>query len=258
MYKVQKRNGKVRILHEPNDRLKQLQRLILKYLYTLAYYRNKHEHGFVPGRSIYTNASAHKGNDRFWKLDIKDAFPSTTPDKLQPYFPRDTWFFKRYCFVNYNGRSMLPQGAPTSPYLFNIVMSSVDAQMASVAESMHIVYTRYADDITISYSSEMYRGDKPFYAPVRALEMILEQKGYSLNKEKIRFVKHNARITGVIAHADGSVTISRKKRRLYRAMLYNHITGKRKLSKHEIAGIKGFLNMCGYTIDGYKIVPKTA
>src|SRR5438034_755250 len=48
----------------------------------------------------------------------------------------------------------LPQGAPTSPRLSNLVNHRLDARLFALARKRNVAYSRYADDITISGASD--------------------------------------------------------------------------------------------------------
>ena len=234
--KIPKRNGKFRILHTPNEELKRIQTEILYFLYYY-YLVNAHCHGFVPGRSVTTNAAAHIGRDRFLKLDIYNAFPSTESALLHGLVSNEVYqVLHRLCFLK-DGKG-LPQGAPTSGYIFNIILDPLDDYVAEIGFRVGFRYTRYADDITISWIENSRVSIKKTIALVKEK---LAELGFRLNENKIRTGKvGHVHVTGYVVHKD-RITIPRKYRRIYRAMLHNHKTGKRKLSNSQINGIKGWL-----------------
>lgn len=52
----------------------------------------------------------------------------------------------KLCSLN----NVLPQGAPTSPYLSNLRMIALDEIISKYTSQKSIRYTRYADDLTFS------------------------------------------------------------------------------------------------------------
>jgi hypothetical protein len=59
-------------------------------------------------------------------------------------------------------RNVLPQGAPTSPVLTNIVCQKLDFLLTGVAKRFGLKYSRYADDITFSSMHNVYQPDSDF------------------------------------------------------------------------------------------------
>ena len=151
-FTIPKRSGGQRSIAAPHPALKDLQRRILRRLLS----RLKSQPaamGFQPGRSIVSNAAAHVGADVLVKMDLKDFFGSTTADRVRDYFRAIGWnadaaeLLVRLC----TREGSLPQGAPTSPRLSNLVNCEMDARLSGLAGKLGGVYTRYADDITFSF-----------------------------------------------------------------------------------------------------------
>jgi hypothetical protein len=133
-FTIPKRSGGTRQLLAPDDRLKAVQRRILRRLL-----RRLRCHpaaaGFERGRSVVTNALPHVGKPVVVRLDLKDFFPSTRASRVRRYFRKigwdreATWLLVRLC----THQGGLPQGAPTSPRLSNLVNHRLDARLAALA-----------------------------------------------------------------------------------------------------------------------------
>jgi RNA-directed DNA polymerase len=231
---IPKKGGGKRRVYIPNDELKNFQKFLLLQLYN-THFKCPYAHGFVPGRSAYTNAVVHKDSKLFLKFDIKDAFDSVDfnvdiAPKLEQIVGFGWMIIKEYC--TYKNR--IPQGAPTSGWLFNLALSGFDAYIGEICDRMSLRYSRYADDIVIS-------GDK-----FKTKELLNIAKDYlkklKLKIHKVKIGKHHMKVTGYTV-VSGRVTVPRKKKRLFRAMLHNHFCGKRKLSPAQINGILGYLKI---------------
>src|SRR5262249_29867281 len=127
-------------------------------------------HGFVPGRSILTNAQPHAGKAFVVNLDLRDFFPSIAFPRVRSVFQRAGYspavatILALLCtecprkVVTYDGATYhvatsprgLPQGACTSPSLSNLVARRLDRRLSGLARRMGLTYTRYADDLTFS------------------------------------------------------------------------------------------------------------
>ena len=159
-FTLTKRDGSPRIIHEPRKQLKNLQEKILKYLYETASNPKPCVHGFTPGRSIRTNAAVHCSpkTQILLNIDIEDFFPSITFYRVRGLFqskPFDCSYSVASVLAHictFNG--VLPQGAPTSPLIANLICRSLDSDLMKLAKRHRATYTRYADDITFSFSTK--------------------------------------------------------------------------------------------------------
>jgi hypothetical protein len=152
---IKKRTGGERRLLVPDKHTKALQRRLLRRVL-----RHLRVHpaaiGFERGRSIVHNALQHAGQSVVVRLDVVDFFSSTKPARLEQYFRRIGWSrAAAELLVRITTHDDgLPQGAPTSPRLSNLVNYLLDVQMTRLAKRWHGEYTRYADDITFSFPED--------------------------------------------------------------------------------------------------------
>ncbi|MEM6393498.1 MAG: reverse transcriptase family protein [Planctomycetota bacterium] len=235
-FTIPKRRGGQRQLASPAPDLKRLQRTILRRLL-----RKLRVHpaatGFEPGLSIAHNAAFHAGQAVVIKLDLKDFFPSTTADRVNHYFRRIGWDAEAAALLTqlttHDGG--LPQGAPTSPRLANLVNHVLDAQIERYVTKHHGTYTRYADDITISYPE-----DWPKYVrgTIQKVRSIAKAHGYTVHtRGKLRVLRQHQqqRVTGLVVN--DRVNLARQKRRWLRAVEHRlRTTGEASLTREQLDG----------------------
>ena len=219
-----KRFGRVRLIESPKPQLKLLQRLVLQeFLERLP--PHDAAHGFRRGRSICTNAAAHLGRRVVVRMDLEDFFPSITVARVRAVFraagyneevatllaglctnssPSRIWNELpldrggNLQAVRYTAPH-LPQGAPTSPALANLVAYRLDCRLQGLAATAGARYTRYADDLAFSGDAAFARGAGPFVARVAATAI---DEGFALNYRKTRTMHQGVRqeITGVVVN----------------------------------------------------------
>jgi RNA-directed DNA polymerase len=148
-FSVPKRSGGKRTIASPEPALKILQRRILRRV--LARLRcHPAATGFEKRYSIAINALAHVHKAVVVRMDIRDFFGSTKANRVQKYFQRIGWdketagLLTTICTY----RGALPQGAPTSPRLSNLLCGRLDARLTALAKRYGATYSRYADDMT--------------------------------------------------------------------------------------------------------------
>jgi RNA-directed DNA polymerase len=253
-FQIPKRSGGVRTIDAPADTLKAIQRRILhKVLHGLR--AHPAATGFERGRSIVTNALAHAHREVVIRLDLVDFFPSIKTERVRHYFR----------FIGYDDEAadmlahlcthngVLPQGAPTSPRLSNLVNYRLDARLAGLARCRGLTYTRYADDITFSADKAdlaPHQASNPkTLAPVpcawprvndviHAAKRIIRDEGYRLHiHRKLRIYRRHQRqlVTGLVVNEKPN--LPRATRRRLRAVAHHLQTGRpATLTADQLAG----------------------
>lgn len=230
-FNIAKSAGKVRTISAPDDRLKIIQRKLAPLLDQLYRVRNP-VHAFVPKRSVKSNAEAH-GSRRFVvNLDLKDFFPTITEKRIVGLLQslgvndRVADIVARLCC----NASQLPQGAPTSPVLSNMICYRLDTDLLSVAKASRAIYTRYADDITFSSHqplAPLFEAGVPAvgrFSPEllsAQLNAAIAANGFVVHPEKAHYADRNSRrmVTGVKINA--GLNVDRRYVRRIRAVLHS-------------------------------------
>lgn len=211
-----KRSGRRRWIDSPKRPLKACQRRILERLLYQAPVDDA-AHGFVPGRSIVTNARCHERQPWVIAFDIHDFFPSigrsqvTQVLEVIPGVSATDASVLGYLLTKSH---VLPQGAPTSPCLANLVFQPMDRIFSKYAARFRLIYTRYADDLTFSGRAIPEDFEK-------TVETLLSSGGFRLNRRKTRKMGVHRRqlVTGLVVN-DG-VHLPRPFRRWIRAIKHD-------------------------------------
>jgi retron-type reverse transcriptase len=95
--------------------------------------------------------------------------------------------------------NVLPQGAPTSPIVTNIVCQRLDRRLTGLANRFGLRYSRYADDITFSSRHNVYQKDGEL---LKELHRIIKDQGFNINEKKTRLQKTGYRqeVTGLVVN----------------------------------------------------------
>ena len=263
-FKITKKTGGERLINAPKPKLKAAQHWILRNI--LERVEAHHAaHGFRAGRSILSNAVPHAGAGVVVNFDFKDFFPTITYRRVKGVFrslgysESAATIFALLCtapdteeveidgstyFVAL-GERHLPQGAPTSPALTNILCRRLDRRLERMSSDLGFAYTRYADDLTFSASNE--ESQRNLYRLMRRVESIVAHEGLSVNAEKTRVLRRSRRqeVTGLVVNHKPAV--DRQTLRRFRATLFqierNGLEGKRwGQSGDLIASLQGFAN----------------
>lgn len=239
-YYIPKRDKKKkRVIDSPSKELKAIQRWILtNYLNGLPI--SNHANGFVKGRGIKRNAQFHLNKLFILSIDIKDFFPSTTQkqvfDSLSKHFEDKDLCLKLAKLCTFKRR--LPQGAPTSPVLSNIVFKDIDDKVERFCNTKFVVYSRYADDLVFSCNTK-----STLVETYSFINNLLPSHGYFINKTKTRYLSGKGRmsITGVNIN-DGKLTVQKDIKRNLRCNIFNLIVKKdTSINTNKIAGYLSFI-----------------
>lgn len=240
---IPKRQGGARRLLIPVPELRRVQQILLHRL--LARLRtHPAATGFEPGMSIVENAAPHVGRAVVIRLDIRDFFSQTGVERVDHYFRRVGWNAECAALLTrlttYEGG--LPQGGPTSPRLSNLVNFGMDVSIEHfVCGKRRGRYTRYADDITISFRRDSPRRVR---GVVQFVARTLHRNGYSLNRRKTRiFRRHQQQqVTGLVVN--DQVNVPRRIRRRLRAVEHHLACGRHAtMTREQLDGWKALLQM---------------
>lgn len=208
-FEISKGKEKTRIINAPDNRLKYVQRQIALLLNQLYRVRNP-VHGFVAEKSVKTNALAHLRRRFLLNIDLKDFFPSITENRVTGVLESVgigrcvASMISRLCCQRYR----LPQGAPTSPVVSNMICFRLDKQLMEIARDTRCIYTRYADDITFSSHQPpvaLFEATVPpsgrFSPDLLApkLRDVFQHNGFVISSEKSHYADRHSRrvVTGL-------------------------------------------------------------
>jgi hypothetical protein len=250
-WKVPKRSGGERTITAPLPQLKELQRWALRnYFEKLPVHAAAH--GFLPARSVLTNALVHANADCVVKLDVKDFFPTVTWKRVKGLLrkagvaeqvatllallcteaPRQLVEFRNQTLHVATGPRALPQGAPTSPAIINALCLRLDQRLSALASDLGFQYTRYADDLTFSFRKTAERKRPALGILVEKTKDILKSEGFTLHAKKTQVLRRGAaqRVTGLTVNDAGpqvpKARVARDVIRRLRAAIHNRQKGK--------------------------------
>jgi len=259
-FTIPKRSGGTRTISAPNPPLKALQRKVLRKILG-GFKAHPTATGFERGHSIVTNAAAHAGQAVVVRMDLKDFFGSTTELRVRDWLFAAGWNREASALLSgiCTRENALPQGAPTSPRLSNLVNFMMDARLESLARKFNATYTRYADDLTFSFPPdaaasvmnpgsgrlETVRGGSAARTIVQAARAIATDCGYAVHKgRKLRIRRSHQRqtVTGLVVNE--KVALPRETRRWLRAVEHRLEAGKpATLTSAQLAGWRSFASM---------------
>lgn len=236
-FAVPKKTGGVRVISAPMPRLKAAQHWILHNVLE-KFTPHEAAHGFRAGHSIVTNAAQHKTTECVVNVDLKDFFPSIRYPRVKRMFQ---WMgyseaiataFALICTacdveeVELDGKTFfvatserrLPQGAPTSPAITNVLCQRLDRRLKKMATNLGFAYSRYADDLTFSASGK----DKTEQAGLllSRVRFFVAKEGLVVHEDKVRVQRKGRRqeVTGLVVNG-AKPAVPRSDLRRFRAVL---------------------------------------
>lgn len=195
-FTIPKRDRTERIIYAPNEELKYIQKKLNDKLCSdIGEYKTKNNiisnisHGFEKGKGIFSNASIHRRKKYILTVDVKDFFNSFKFVRVKGFFEKSRIFnfsteeamliAQLVCF-----KGSLPQGAPTSPVVANLIFNIVDMRIIKLAKRYKLNYSRYADDLTFSTNDENFKSKITEF--IKELSLLVNRSGFELKSEKTR------------------------------------------------------------------------
>lgn len=211
-FSLPKKCGGERIINAPNDDLKQIQRKLANALWNYQakiweenQIQTNISHAFQKNKSIITNSKRHVGKRYIVNIDLKNFFDSFHFGRVRGFFIKNffwelteevaTVIAQLTCY-----KGVLPQGAPTSPVITNMICNIMDMHLLQIAKRYKLNYTRYADDMTFSTNDKHF--PEHYDAFYKDLSKEIFQAGFQINEKKTRILYHNSRqeVTGLIVN----------------------------------------------------------
>lgn len=244
---IKKKNGDDRTINAPNKSLKFVQRKLArlfverqKQFFLEKNIKNSISHAFLKGKGIKTNAVPHRNKKYVLNLDLENYFAMINFGRVQGFFKKNTYFklpeiatiiAQLTCY-----KGSLPQGAPTSPIISNLICQILDQRILALCKKFRLTYTRYADDLTFSTNDNNFK--KKYKEFLEELESIINHSGFKVNSKKTHFQEYNGRqlVTGLSVNKKINVKNEfYKKTRSMAHTLY-------KTGKFTINGAEGTIN----------------
>ncbi|MBE2228150.1 MAG: RNA-directed DNA polymerase [Ignavibacteria bacterium] len=226
---IPKKNGSFREINSPISTIKIIQKKLAQIL-NAVYLPKEPAHGFIIEKSILSNARLHVRRKYVLNLDLENFFPTINFGRIRGMFlkkpynfdPKTATIIAQICCY----KGFLPQGAPTSPILSNMICSKLDSNLSFLASKNKCIYTRYADDL--SFSTSLTNFPKAIAKPNptglvelgEELKKIIRDNGFEVNSDKIRlqYKQQRQEVTGLVVNEFPNV--KRKFVRQIRAMLH--------------------------------------
>lgn len=245
-FDMKKKRGGVRRIEVPQKGLGLIQKRLSELLSGYVSFKPCVK-GFVQGESICSNASLHRKSKWVLNVDIQDFFGSINFGRV-----RATFLAKPFEMSNEVAsviaqtctfENHLPQGAPTSPVVANIIASMLDNRMLRLAQKYHLRYSRYADDITLSsprrFPVEVATNVEGRTILGEELKNIFEKARFNINPNKSRLQAKNSRqeVTGLIVNKKINIPVEYKHK--LRAAIKHWASDPEEAEKNYYLNVKG-------------------
>jgi RNA-directed DNA polymerase len=232
-FEIPKRTGGMRPIHAPHGLLRELQDKMKADLDRI-YHPHPNAHGFIVAKSVASNAKAHVGKRWVLNVDLEDFFPTINFGRVRGLFMKPPFAMAAaaatVCAQIATFKNGLPQGAPTSPALSNLIAVPLDRALLRLARSQHVIYSRYADDITFSTDDTQFPASLALREQLSdgsftviagdELSKAVAASGFRVNAKKLRLQGRGVRqsVTGLGVNVH--VNVARERIRRLRAMLH--------------------------------------
>lgn len=239
-FEIPKKSGEMRQIAAPKAHLKAAQRQILDQILEKAEISDL-SHGFTKSRSVITSAKEHNTSpDLLINIDLENFFPTITFERVRGLYQSFGYsgyiasllaMLCTYCermplelkgeikYIKTSHR-ILPQGSPASPMITNIICRTMDKRIYGLCQKLGITYTRYADDMSFSYTGDT--NSLAIGSFLNSLQKIIEAEGFHMKKEKTHILRKNNRqyITGIVINNE-EIGVPKKWVKILKASIHN-------------------------------------
>ncbi len=192
-----------RTINPPKEELKSVQKRINSYLNENVS-MPEYAFGGIKGKDNIQNAKYHKGQKYVFQTDLKDFYPFITCKMVYRMFVRIGFSADVSSILTklttYKGH--LPQGAPTSTTIANLVFEPTGRKLQKLANENKLRFTTFVDDVTMSSQFQ-------FKCLTPLAIQILEEDGYRISQNKTTYKSGITEITGVKMTNNSMTTTSK-------------------------------------------------
>jgi len=268
---IPKKNNKIRVVCAPSAKLKKVLSVLYKnFLMPLEFEKEYAETvtAFRQDSGIVFNGQKHAGKDVLISVDLSNFFHSVDYKMIRKFLgkyygepaahymanlmtlkmPLKTYQSKG-CF---NGkRKVAPQGFPTSPAIANLIGYELldkvikpalgEALSVLIPDMNNYDYTRYADDVTISFNTGLDHRDIGDKAAKVLCELIKTTTPFIVNERKVKVMPKTSRqyCCGIVVNE--KVNIMKQRYKKDRAMVDYFYKGRLPFSSYkEVMGRVSF------------------
>lgn len=233
-FEIPKKDGTPRKICTPILELKEVQRKLADLLYEKQQQIWKEanispniSHGFEKGKNIITNAKIHRNRRFVLNFDLENFFESFHFGRVKGYFQKNrnfkleedvaTIMAQLTCY-----QGVLPQGAPTSPIITNLICQILDFKLLDIAKKYKLDYTRYADDLTFSTNNHNFLECKNDF--MKEITAVITKSGFKINEKKTRLQYRDSKqtVTGLVVNR--KLNVDREYARTTKAMAHSLYT----------------------------------
>lgn len=239
-FEIPKKSGGTRHIAAPKTQLKAAQKQILEQILQKAEISDI-SHGFIKSRSVLTGAKAHHTSpDVLINIDLENFFPTITFERVRGLYQSFGYsgyiasllaMICTYCermplelkgeikYIKTSDR-ILPQGSPASPMITNIICRNMDKRIYGLCQKLGITYTRYADDMSFSYTGDTE--NLAIGSFLNSINKIIEAEGFHMKQEKTHILRSNNRqyITGIVINNE-EIGVPKKWVKILKASIHN-------------------------------------
>lgn len=238
-WNLPKKRGGTRPISAPRPELAEIQRRIAARLNHVRIHPAAT--AFFVGASVAENARRHMNRSFVMHFDLRNFFPSIRFNRVKDLFSdlgepegistilailttESSDFSSSGITSTELSERVLPQGAPSSPTIANLVCRELDKRLCDFASAHGFTYSRYCDDIVFSTNGSR----KLIGLLMNRTRRIVRECGFEINESKTSIKRRSNRqvVTGLVVN-DGLPRVSRRDIRSFRAFLHqlrNHGT----------------------------------